>query len=365
MQSKHSFPALELASCLAGLCLLITTAAAQPAAQPRAQQPGVETVMQSAPTGRLTVRAVLASEGKTTPVPGAEAHIHLFHNNKPFKEIKVLLDEQGSAVVADIPVVMGVVPLVRVQYQGLTYQETGRPLDAATRDGTIEVKVYESTEDTPAWRIPMRHLMIKPGDASATVTELVIVDNPSQKTWLGKDPDEKGNRATVDLCLPEGAREVTLESGFHGWCCTSLQGRVLRVRMPMMPGQARFRFSYSVPAGGGAASIGVTSPVPVDHMMFLLPDDGSPVTPAADTAELSPSVSGNGPSRARIYSCNNLAPDRAVGLLVSAPPPTTTAPASSTQITTWVVTGGVLTLGVVIGLVVRGRRGRKPEPRTA
>jgi hypothetical protein len=316
----------------------------------------MEQILQGAPKGKLTIKAVLVNGAATSPVPGAVAHVHLFHDNKAFKEIKVLLDEHGSAVLEDLPVIMVVVPLVRVEYKGLTYQEAAPPMDASKREAAVEVKVYDTTEQMPAWHIPMRHLMAQPSAAGVAVTELVIVENPSDKTWLGKEPDEKGNRPTVELTLPQGATDVTLESGFHGWCCTSYEGRGLHIKMPMMPGQARFRFSYTVPAG---APLTVQSPVPVDHMMILLPEDGSVVSPAPDTADMAASVSEQGGVRARVFQCDALRPGQAAGLLVSGASP---RPAASmawpAQI--WVYAGGGGALVGGAGLLMWRRKKSVP-----
>jgi hypothetical protein len=194
---RRSFRTLALAGWLtSGAAAVAQLNPGAPQPQP---QPDIEQILQSAPKGKLTVRAVLVSGGSTTPVPGAHAEVHLFHDNRPFRQLKVLLDEHGAAVLEDLPIVMGVVPLVRVEYKGLTYQEAGPQMDASNRESSIDVKVYDTTEQMPAWRIPMRHVIATPSPSGVAVTELVVIDNPSDKTWLGKEPDEKGNRPTVEL----------------------------------------------------------------------------------------------------------------------------------------------------------------------
>src|SRR6185436_4394188 len=54
-------------------------------AQLMQQQQDLEKILQGAPTGTLTVKAVLVSGGASSPVPGAEAHVHLFHDGRAFK----------------------------------------------------------------------------------------------------------------------------------------------------------------------------------------------------------------------------------------------------------------------------------------
>jgi hypothetical protein len=325
-------------------------------------QPDIEQILQSAPKGKLTIKAVLVSGGVSRPVPGLEAQVHLFHDNRPFKQLKVLLDEHGAAVLEDLPVVMGVVPLVRVEYKGLTYQEAGQPMDASNREDAVEVKVYETTEQMPAWHIPMRHIIATPSASGVSVTELIVVENPSDKTWLGKNPpDEKGNRPTVELTLPENAKDVTLESGFHGWCCTTYEGRELHIKMPMMPGQARFRFSYTVPSSQGAAQLIVVAPVPVDHMMFLVPDDGTTISMAPNGAEMNASTGSDQGYIARLFQCETLHPGQSAGILVSGAPTDRSVSERPRAIAsqTWIVGGAGCVLVIGAGLLV-WRRAAKP-----
>jgi hypothetical protein len=329
-------------------------------------QPDMEQILQSAPKGKLTVKAVLAT-GTPKPVPGAQAEIFLFHDDKPFKQLKVLLDEQGAAVVDNLPVVMGVRPLVRIQYAGLTYQESGPPMDASMREASIEVKVFDTTEQMPAWHIPMRHILATPSTSGVTVTELVVVDNPSDRTWLGKEADAKGNRPTVELTLPENAADVTLLSGFHGWCCTSYEGRDLHIKMPLMPGQAQFRFSYTVPfASGTGALVSVAAAAPVDHLMVVLPEDGTALEPRSpEGTEMHTSSAVEGNLKARILQCDEIQAGKSAGVLISGVIHTQgTAGSAAWLDATWVRWGAGMGAAAVVGaglLAWRAKKGRSPQ----
>jgi hypothetical protein len=348
---------------LAGWLGLCGAAGAQPAGQPQ----DIEKILQGAPTGTLTVKAVLVNGGTSSPVPGAQARVDLFHDGKAFKEYKVLLDEHGTAVLSGLPVVMGVAPLAIVEYKGLTYTEGGPTMDAANREASVEVKVYDTTEEAPAWRIPMRHVMVTPSASGVAVTEMVVTENPTDKTWLGLNPpDEKGNRTTVNLTLPKGAADVTLESGFHGWCCTSFEGGELKIKMPMMPGQKGFKFSYTVARDGGAGTpLSVASAAPVEHLMFLLPEDGTSVSPAPDSAELKAESAVQGGMAVRMFQCDALRTGQAAGLLISGAP--TAGPRAGDSrawpAQTWIGIGaGALVVG---GLAVWRLRAMSAKPARA
>ena len=97
---RESWPAARACRslALAGWLAAGGAAAVQPDPVGTQAPQGIEQILQSAPKGKLTVSAVLVSGGSTSPVPGAVAEVHLFHNNRPFKQFKVLLDEHGVTV---------------------------------------------------------------------------------------------------------------------------------------------------------------------------------------------------------------------------------------------------------------------------
>jgi hypothetical protein len=335
------------------------------AAQSLGQGPEIDKVLQSAPKGKLTIKAVLVSAGASSPVPGLEAQVILLHDDKPFKQLKVLLDEHGAGELGDLPVVMGVVPLVRLEYKGLSYVERATPMDASHPNSAVEVKVYESTTQTPAWHIPMRHVMAKSFGDSVAVSEMVIVENPSDKTWVGRDPpDDKGNRPVVELTLPPNAKDVNLDAGFHGWCCTSYADHQLTIKMPLMPGTAQFQFSYSVPASPGGTPLTFAAPVKVDQMMFLVPEDGTKVSPAPDSPDLKTSVSDQEGQKVRAFQCDALRPGQAAGLLVSGAPKSPTEVSQAWPAQTWIIGGaGALALGGVAILWRRKKTGASAPSR--
>jgi hypothetical protein len=234
-------------------------------------------------TGTLTVKAVQGTrDGR--PVGVNTIEVHLFHREQLVHKFEASLDETGSAVLENLPVGIGLTPVVRVSYAGVVYQEIGPLMDKDHRDATFSVTVYETTDVRPDWNVSMRHIMATPSPDGVSVEEMVVVENPGDRTWLGGAPGADGKRVAVSLTLPPGARNVKLDRGFHGWCCTAFADRTLGVQMPLMPGKASFRFSYDVPAESSRADLGVVSPVVTHRMVAFVADTGVKAEPVGLTS---------------------------------------------------------------------------------
>lgn len=250
-----------------------------PAPQPL--DPNLEHALATGPRGTLAIRALQGTKGGPD-IGVADVQLELFHRNQSVRQLTARLDERGMVIIQDVPVAVSLRPVVRIQYANATYQEVGPTMDAAHPTASMEVKVYEITDTTPAWRVTQRHVLIAPIPGELDIVENVEVENPTDHTWMGApaDPaDPQARRTTVAFILPQGAANVQLEFGFHGWCCTTLQGNVLMVQMPLMPGKSPFRYTYRVPTPSDEADVQVAAPALCDSVSFLIPDDQMPVKP--------------------------------------------------------------------------------------
>lgn len=316
---------LPTAALLAILGLVSTPAAARSQPAGTTVPPLPDSSMQAASRGimgSLAVRAVQGSKGGGDVGP-AEVEIELLHRDQIIQRFKTKLDEHGVVVVGDLPVEMGVRALVRVKYANVLYQDVGPEMNAANPSASVEVAVFETTDQVPDWKVSMRHVRLSASAGAVSVSETVVVTNPSDRTWLGGPANAQGRRSVVSLTLPAGARDVSLESGFHGWCCTALSDRTITVQMPLMPGEATYRFSYKVDSPAGRAELLFAAPVRCEHLALFVSGGGATVEPrGVAPAALPPSSESPG---MRMYQGDGLAAGTQVGMLLAnvpgAPPP--------------------------------------------
>ncbi len=220
--------------------------------------------------GRIAVRALQGTDGGPA-IGSVPVEVELQHRGLMVDTIKSQTDEHGIVVIDDLPVAMGIQPVVRVQYANLTYQVQAGLMDASHPQQQIDVVCYEPTEQPPAWHVQMRHIMLAQAPGGVTVTEVMVLENPASRTWIGV-PIGSSKRVTTAFDLPHGARDIKLGDGFHDWCCsTYAEGRLIN-HLPLMPKSTEMMFSYFVPSKNGTAAIDITAPSPVDNMMVLVPE---------------------------------------------------------------------------------------------
>jgi hypothetical protein len=218
----------------------------------------------------------------------------------------------------------------------------------------MNITVYEVTDQMPVWKVLARQVMAARLPDEMDIVEVVTVENMSDKTWLGGTANSEGRRDTVVLGVPEQAEKFNLESGFHGWCCTTFASNSLHVQMPLMPGKFTYRFSYTVPITEGKADLRISSAAVADQTVIAIPDDGTSAQAFQLEAAGTDTVQG---TRIRRFKAANLNAGSVVGLMLTgltaqaAAPGAATpaAPAPGTGLSvTWIALGiGVL---VVIGI---------------
>ncbi len=327
---------------------------AQPAGDP-APASTAASMAASAGQGVLAIRGVQGSSGGGS-LASSDVEIDFVQGNRSVKHVTTRFDEQGVVILTDAPVGPEIRPLVRIKYAGVTYQEVGPVMDAGSPKASMQVTVYETTETAPEWRIPMRHVMATPAAGGYEVSETVVVENPSDRTWLGGAANEKGRRPVVQLGLPPSAGSIALESGFHGWCCTEISGRTLTVQMPLMPGRASFKFSYRVPADHGQSDLRIGAAATIQNATFFVPDDSSLAQPSGVEPQPSQDI---GSRRMRMFSAKDVVPGMVAGVLLEAsetPATAAAAPVAGSTVLGVTIAAGVVVLGTGVFIYARSAR---------
>ncbi|MHC4975054.1 MAG: hypothetical protein ACYTF7_00445 [Planctomycetota bacterium] len=273
-------------------------------------------------TGSLAVKGTQGTaDGATSE--GDVVEVHLFSNdNQPVMQLDGVLDANGMALFDSIPITVPLRPIVRIMHDGVTYQEVGPLLSSSKPSASMDVRVFQTKLEEPTWEVVKRSVFANPTGDTVTVSEMLVVENLSDFTWLGGDLDEREQRTSVSFTLPENASGITLDSGFHGWCCTKLAGSLLEIQMPLMPGQSSYLFSYQIPTLEGASDLTIANPVTTQSMELLVPDNSVEVH-SPDLTPVGMRASENGPLR--VYSleakpANEPIVSTLAGLSVELPP---------------------------------------------
>jgi len=218
---------------------------------------------------------------------GTPVKVALYEGGRTNRELSVTLDANGMAMLDGIDARGVIQPIVSLEFDGVPYQEIGRPMAAAKPDQVVRLELYEATTETPEWKIGNRHVMTQMTPQGLQVLDIIQVEVAGDRAWVGKpieaDADTGPNadphaerQITLSLPVPENATDIRLGDGFSECCSVIETGRVA-TRDPVMPGATEYRVGYIIPVEQGAAALPIRNPAPVDHMLVFAPDDGTKV----------------------------------------------------------------------------------------
>jgi hypothetical protein len=267
--------------------------------------------------GTLFVRAYQGTKGG--PAIGAEpVAVELHHQGEVIQRLQGTLDRNGTVVFEKIPLAKKFQPVVQVLHAGVRYQAVGDVMDGYHAGQQIDLPLYEATETEPVWTVYMRHVIIEATAEGARVTEVVALENPGDRSWVGAArPD--GKRQTVAFDVSAGADRFQFGAG--GEESVKIENGKLINTLPLMPGVSQVQFSYVVPAlADGKVRVKFVAPKAVKSMMVFVSGGGPELK--ADGLEASGVHDMGEHGKAQVFGGNNLIEGQpAVITLAPLPPP--------------------------------------------
>uniref|UniRef100_A0A7C1XFL2 Carboxypeptidase regulatory-like domain-containing protein n=1 Tax=Thermomicrobium roseum TaxID=500 RepID=A0A7C1XFL2_THERO len=158
--------------------------------------------------------------------------------------------------------------LLVVRYAGVEYVSPMVQLNQQPQQ-TVELTVYETTNDANAVRVNSRSIVIagaSPELRAVDVMDIVIVENGGDRTYLGDT-----NGIVLRIPLPQGAQEISPQPGFD-YGQPRLENGVLLTTGPLPPGQQTVVLSYTVPYEGTRATLSIGTAMPTGTLRVLVRD---------------------------------------------------------------------------------------------
>jgi hypothetical protein len=253
--------------------------------------------------------------------------------------------------------------LLHVPFQGADYaaEPINFPKDSTTQES--DVQVFDPTTDDKVVSSPARHYLLEPDQDGIIVSEILIVTNNSDKTYVGSKEVQPGLKETVRFFVPDGAQDVQYGGGM-------MEGRVFPVdggmvdTWPVYPGDSQRVLQFRIPAKGDAASFTTKLPMDTEKVNVLTPDAGMGVSVTNVPNKSNPEIQGE---KYLLFSGDKIAGGTEIQIKVdhiskaaaasgaaggaSAPQETQTLP---------LVAGGVIVVLAIVAaaLIVRRRRSR-------
>lgn len=257
--------------------------------------------------GKVKVRAVQGTKDGPA-ISGDKVTLELYVENQPAGKFESKLDDKGEATFEALPLYVSFVPLVTVNHAGVDYPAFGKPMNRSLPEQGIQLQVYEATDKAPEWTVRMRHLMVEPGPDGLSVVEMLQVENPSDRSWIGT-PRPDGARAAMSLAVPAGAKDIKAMGGFDD-CCVKIENDHVINTKAMFPGISQYQLHYMIPAIDGAAALTIPVERATKHLMLFAPADDSQIAPNGLTAMGSRKLEDG---EKRFYGAAQLTPGQTVG----------------------------------------------------
>jgi hypothetical protein len=276
------------------------------------------------------------------------------------------LNADGTLELKGFDVRGGVQPIVTITHSGIAFSSGGEPMDADHLTQKVDVPIYETTEQAPAWSITMRHVIVQPSPAGLDVMEMFSVQSKGDRAWIGK-ADAKGQRSTFTVALPAGLQDLKIGGSLDSNTVAVADGKLIS-RQPMVPGDDRYEIEYTIPARDNKAVLSVTAPAAVGNMLVLVPDDGTTVDAAGMQSMGTQQLDPQGP-KTRCFMASTLTEGQTVTLTigslksavaatrptaaadVSAPAEPAVAVAQSSMMSKAIAVGGAVTI-LLIGTLI-------------
>lgn len=133
----------------------------------------------------------------------------------------------------------------------------------------IEIAVYDTTRSDGDLKIAMQHTILKEGEGTLLVQQMLRVVNTGDKAFIGTVPVSQNAYKTLSFKLPGEATNVRSGEGFMQ-CCVGLDQNGFYDTMEVLPGWKDVVFSYQIPVEADYYEFREELAYPVDSYVALV-----------------------------------------------------------------------------------------------
>ena len=184
------------------------------------------------------------------------------HDNQPVPDTPVALrvrvdeqwvlagetktDENGRYLFDNIPADADYQYLPGANWNSVHYPAEKVKLDHRHADVNVPIVVFDAIPDPNPLVIHSHEIEIQPEADALRVTESIVVDNPSQTTYVGKPNKIDGRAATLTLSIPSDFVRTTFQKEFYGRRFALIDDKLV-TDVPWTPGSRNLKFTYVLP----------------------------------------------------------------------------------------------------------------------
>ncbi|HHS97851.1 MAG TPA: carboxypeptidase regulatory-like domain-containing protein [Chloroflexi bacterium] len=227
------------------------------------------TRMPQATTVTVKGRVTNGTPGGEVP-PGLEVSLHVFSSGQESETLTTTVAADGSFSFEKVPGGEDRTYIAQVTYQGVEYTSDPVTPSADEEEVNAPITIYETTEDPATVQVTQLHVFINELEGQLLVEEYWLIGNEGERTYVGREDPETGQRVTLQVTLPEGAQDLTFDGPGLGDRFVERPNGFADTR-PIPPGgtTVEIAFFYTLPYQEGL-QVEQAADVPIGSVVVLM-----------------------------------------------------------------------------------------------
>ena len=206
---------------------------------------------------------------------GLEVALRVFRGAEEQESLSTLTGDQGQFRFEGLETGSDWAYLARVTYAEVIYSSGLMSFQEGEDELSADVMVYETTTDDSDIVVERAHIFVTVSDAGMSVSELYVFNNPTDRTYIGKEAG--GLRMTAEFMLPSASHSLALEDGSMGRRFLAVEGGFADTE-PQWPGSTQALFSYEVDCPAGECDLSREIGHPISNLNLLINESGGAVS---------------------------------------------------------------------------------------
>jgi len=197
------------------------------------------------PPGVITGAVVNLSRARA-PAAGAEVALRTIVDGEHLIVAETVADDQGRFRFAGLPAGDEYTYVAGANRDDVHYPGPRLRLPYRKPQAEVEIGVYDAVSYPSPLVIRRHQVRIRPEPTAIHVAEELVIENPTNVTFVGQPPPGGPEPVTLELSIPSNFERTTFHSEYFGRRFVLIGGKLV-TGVPWLPGQKQLKFHYVVP----------------------------------------------------------------------------------------------------------------------
>ncbi len=204
-------------------------------------------------------------------VEGIDVTLTAYFGQTERNKITARTDAQGNFQFTGLDTSSSYAYEATTNYQKADYSAPRVSFSSPNETKEVTLKVYDATTQADVVKTTAKHYLLNVGKGELEVSEILVMRNDSDKTYVGSREVGTDQRETSRYLPPSGARNLEYGDTLMS-CCIVKDGAGFVDTMALYPGETQKIFSYKIPYEGTSLSFATTLQQNVEKVQVLVPN---------------------------------------------------------------------------------------------